>query len=236
MSTTPVHSHPLSPGEAPSRSTRSSRGSREPDSRPYSTLKADSSWDGSVRGHPKAQRSLSTDLFLDSPSPSSLSPRIPPLIVVASAVTPPATPSRHRTLDTDSLTTQVLATRWHEYSDEAIQTAVSNLSASDTPAVSSNPYHSALRALSLAFDRLSRARTELEEQKRKLQEREEERRQRAQDLIHELAPSERDVARRVIQSLFVDDDNDEQHRLRQRKQSLMVRCLTLLLFQPLTCV
>lgn len=237
MSTTPVHSHPLSPADLPPRSSRNSRASREPDPRPsanYYTLKAqqerNSDWDGSVRGHRRPERRKSADVFLDSPSPSSVaSPRVAPLIVVASSTNPPATPSRKRTADADvdTLTTQVLATRWHEYSDEAIQTAVSKLSASDSPAVSSNPYHLALRSLSLALSNLSRARAELEEQRRKLQEREEERRRRADDLLHELPVAERDTARRVIQAIFTDE---EQHKvLRNRKQSFMVKCTFLLL-------
>ncbi|KAF8916204.1 rab-GTPase-TBC domain-containing protein [Mucidula mucida] len=101
-------------------------------------------------------------------------------------------------------------------SDEAIQTAVSNLSISDSPAVSSNPYHVALRTLSLV---LSRAKTELEEQRRQLQERDDERRQRADNMIHELPAAERDVAQRVIQSIFTDEEHHK--ALRQRKQSFM---------------
>lgn len=46
-------------------------------------------------------------------------------------------------------------------------------------------------------------------------------RQRAETLLEELLPSEQEVARRVIQSIFTDDD-ERQHRV-ERKESLSVR-------------
>ncbi len=267
QSTTPVHSHPLSPDEIHSSSRSRIRPPRDADTRPtsnYFTLKSQfendavtaPSWDGSVRGHRKADRrlsALSEDVFLDKPtSPPSTpaSPRIAPLIIVGtsnvSMSTPPGTPSRRFPdflLPNDaeastlrpSAASQVLATKWHEYSDEAIQSAISNLSVSESPAgVSSHPYHSALRVLSLALNNLSRARSDLEEQRRKLEEREGERRRRAENLMDELQPSDQDVARRVLQSIFIDeqpddDDDDNGHdgddHLRVRKRpSFMVSC------------
>lgn len=125
-----------------------------------------------------------------------------------------------------SLTAQVLATRWHEYSDEAIQSVISNFSVSESPAeVSSHPYHSALRVLSSALHNMSRVRLELEEQRRVLQEKELARRERADALMKELQPSEQDIARRVIQSIFTDAD-EAKHQIR-RQQSLMVSTLNL---------
>jgi len=118
--------------------------------------------------------------------------------------------------------TQVLANKWHEYSDEAIQAAISRLSAAESPSdVDTHPYHTALRALSSALHNLSRARIELEEHRKLLQEKEAARKERAQDLLSELQPSEREVAKRVIQSIFPDDD--ENHHQVQRQGSLSVR-------------
>jgi SET domain-containing protein len=118
--------------------------------------------------------------------------------------------------------TQVLANRWHEYSDEAIQAAISRLSVAESPSdVDTHPYHTALRVLSSALHSLSRARIELEEHRKLLQEKEAARKERAQDLLSELQPSEREVAKRVIQSIFPDDD--EKHHQVQRQGSLSVR-------------
>ena len=115
-------------------------------------------------------------------------------------------------------TAQVLGTKWHEYSDEDIDTTISKIStstpSSDTPG---NPYHATLRVLSSAVKKLSQARAELEESRRVLLEKEAARRTRAEQLMKELQPSEQDIARRVIQSLFPDDD--EVRREVQRKQS-----------------
>lgn len=61
---------------------------------------------------------------------------------------------------------------------------------------------------------------ELEESRRVLQEKEIARKHRAEVLMTELQPSERDIARRVIQSIFTDDDEDR-HQVR-RQHSLMV--------------
>lgn len=119
-------------------------------------------------------------------------------------------------------TAQVLGTKWHEYSDEAIQSTLSRLSSSNSPAdIPNNPYNATLRVLSSAVYRLSKARAELEESRRVLLEKEAARRARAEQLMKELQPSEQDVARRVLQSLFPDDD--ESRREVQRKHSDTVR-------------
>ena len=79
---------------------------------------------------------------------------------------------------------QVLAAKWHDYSDEAIQTANSNLWASDSPAdVHGYPYHTALCILSSALHNLSRVRMELEEERRVLKEKEGARHERGDALL-----------------------------------------------------
>ena len=121
---------------------------------------------------------------------------------------------------------QILATQWHDYSDEAIQSAISAISVSESPAsVSGHPYHTALRVLSSAVHNLTKVRREMEENLRVLQEKEYARRQRAHELMKELQHSERDIARRVVQSLFTDDD-EGLHNV-ERSQSHMVRSLLL---------
>jgi len=122
-----------------------------------------------------------------------------------------------------AVSSQVLATKWYMYSDEAIQSAIANLHPSESPANGpSHPYHTALRVLSSAVHDLSRARLEFEETRRVLQQKEVERKKRAEELLKELMPSEQEVARRVIQSLFTDDD-ETGHKVK-RKQSVLV-CL-----------
>ena len=161
----------------------------------------------------------------DSPAPPS---KVAPLFVVGSphdrSLLNPTTPDVHITAECDvdgvdpTVSTQVMATKWHTYSDEAIQATISQLGASDSPAdTPSHPYHTALRVLS---SNLSRARLELEETRRALREKEAAKKKRADALLRELQPSDQEVARRVIQSLFTDDDENE-HRV-QRKLSVLV--------------
>lgn len=117
---------------------------------------------------------------------------------------------------------EVLDTHWHEYSDAAIQSAVSRLSPANSPADAPiNPYHTTLRVLSSAVHRLSKAHAELEESRRMLQEKEAERRARAAQLMKDLQPSERDVAKRVLNTIFPGDEDDEEHTV-LKKQSRMV--------------
>ncbi|KAG5650789.1 hypothetical protein H0H81_011040, partial [Sphagnurus paluster] len=251
---TPVHSHPLLPEDAPTRTRRSGRGNQDTDPpRPttsYFTLRAQleaespggSSWDGSVRGYGKADRdktlvgnaarkasSASLSGMWDRPNGTA------PLFTVGSShdsASPASRASGFRNpdvlvtseLDTElygpGVTTQVLTTKWHECSDDAIQSAISNISVSDSPAdVSSHPYHTALRVLSSALHNLSRVRVELEENRKVLQEKEIARRERADALLKELPSSEQDVARRVIQSIFTDPS--ESHHMVRRQQSFV---------------
>ena len=117
---------------------------------------------------------------------------------------------------------RILATQWHDYSDEAIQSAISSISVSESPAsVSGHPYHTALRVLSSAVHSLTKVRREMEENLRVLQEKEHARRQRALELMKELQGSERDIARRVVQSLFTDDD-EGLHKVEQVSFDRMV--------------
>ncbi|KAF8193339.1 GTPase activating rab protein [Pholiota molesta] len=233
---TPVHSHPLSPEEGPPRSRRT-RGSdvRASTAANYFTLRSqleqdqsDSpNWDGSVRGYGKTEKKKPIDVKASSSSPSlatmwdTVPTSTPPIFVVGS---PNDRGNYHAYVTPDvevdgvdsAVSSQVLATKWHTYSDEAIQVAISKLGASDTPADGSSlPYHTALRVLSSAVSNLSRVRLELEEARRVLKEKEVAKQKRAEELLKELIPSEQDVAKRVIQSLFTNDDEDEHHVLRK---------------------
>ncbi|THH08191.1 hypothetical protein EW146_g9072 [Bondarzewia mesenterica] len=263
---TPVHLHPLSTEEPPSRGRRTRTGQRQdtplatPGGTPskpslnYFTLKAQletgslsgrGSWDGSVRGYGKAYRRREHDRAVTDDADgadgrSALNDlaalwdrprRPPPLFVVGSSKDSRVSydisaDSELNLVDVENTdfspesTAQIIATRWHEYSDEAIQSTISSFSVSDSPAsVSAHPYHSALRVLSAAYHNLTKARQRLEENRRLLLEKEEARRRRAEELMNELQPSEQDVARRVLQSLFTDDD-EEEHKI-QRQQSHM---------------
>ncbi|KAG1770928.1 rab-GTPase-TBC domain-containing protein [Suillus occidentalis] len=235
--TTPVHVHPLSPNEIPSRGRRT-RGAQDVDETRYPNnyfiLKSQSetqtepenkganiqaNWDGSVRGFGKPDASgssgeLVTGRGMSSNSLSALwdrpvhkAPRfiIGPPFDTNFLVPPGSLPPRTALSDgisevSSSVTTQVLANKWHEYSDEAIQAAISRFTDIDT-----HPYHTALRVLSSTLHSLSRARIELEEHRKLLQEKEAARKERAEIL-------------RVIQSIFTGDD-ETRHGV-QRHDSL----------------
>jgi small G protein signaling modulator 3 len=208
-------------------------------------------WDGSVRGYSKLgkRRSMDSNLaHIHKTSSSSLSSMWDrpnggvPLFGFGSSHdsrTSPHSPTHHRNLelvitsDSDpdpfgsSVSAQVLGTKWHECSDEVIRSAISNLGVSDSPAeTSSHPYHSALRVLSSALHNLSRARIELEENRRVLFEKEVARRERADALMSELQPSEQDIAKRVIQAIFTDAD-EAQHEVRRKQSSVVCFSLSL---------
>ncbi|KAG6826887.1 hypothetical protein H0H92_014027, partial [Tricholoma furcatifolium] len=172
-------------------------------------------WDGSVRGYAKnrksgTQKDLSTlwnnhpngtsPLFVLGSSRDALlsSPRNPEVIV---------TDAEEDHIHGAAVTEQVLAHKWHEYTDEGIHAAISHLGGPDVPTeVVSDPYNAALRVLSSAVHNLTRVRRELEESRRALVEREGARRERASQLLKELGADERDVAiaRRVVECLFAD--------------------------------
>jgi hypothetical protein len=245
----PVRSHPLSNDATPTRGRRT-RANHDPESvRPssnYFTLKAQldhenefnsgtSTRDGSVRG--KSGQSLAADKASSQMSASSSSlavmwdrpDRQSPVFIVG-----PPTEHMSRSprpnysesvfdQDGEELSPQILGTKWHEYSDEAIQTAISNISVSESPSnASSNPYHTALRVLSSALQNLSKVRAELEESRRLLLEKQSTRRAGAEKLVANWQPTEQDIARRVIQSIFAEEDVVEPERQVQKRRSYMV--------------
>jgi small G protein signaling modulator 3 len=199
------------------------------------------SWDGSVRGQRKAEKQKPMDATSVRKTPSSSSMAVlldnstasdpPPLFVVGSSTDSTPWSPRPRKLvvtvtdaETEELghgsTPLVLATKWHEYSDEAIQSTISNISASKSPSdIPGNPYHTALRVLSSALNNLSKARAELEESRRVLQEKESTRRTKAEKFMRNLQPSDQDIARRVIESIFTDDETEHQV---QKQRSFLV--------------
>ncbi|KAK2467249.1 hypothetical protein APHAL10511_000798 [Amanita phalloides] len=121
------------------------------------------------------------------------------------------------TTDALSLSARVLMTKWHECSDDAIQSTVSTLTLGDQPI--DYPYHAVLRILSAAYHRLASAREELEESRRLLREKEGALGKRTNALLSELKTSEQEVARKIYQSIFTDDD--EMRRDVKRKQSVV---------------
>lgn len=240
---------PTSRSRRPRAPTQDGATTDNPTQNSYFTLKADvgntdarQNWDGSVRGLGKATRrdSSTADLTLHlnrkqstaslathlqrSPASSSQHPRF----VVAAQydanylVPPSPTARTRRTSEVLSpAVAQVLAHKWHEYSDEAVQSAIAHLTPIESPSdADPHPYHTALRTLSSALHNLSRVRLELEESRKLLEEKQKAGRQRAETLLQELSPSEQEVARRVIQSIFTDDD-ERRHRV-ERRDSLSV--------------
>ncbi|TFK73323.1 TBC-domain-containing protein [Pluteus cervinus] len=126
-----------------------------------------------------------------------------------------------------STTAELLSTKWHECSDEEIQSNISNVASTSSPADPPNhPYHTVLRVLSSALHNLSQARMELEESRRVLKEKEAARRSRAETLLTELQPSEREIAKKVIHSIFADDDEDTHQVRRQHSSRSLVESLT----------
>ncbi|KAL4250907.1 hypothetical protein ABKN59_005233 [Abortiporus biennis] len=220
---TPTHSHPLLTEEG-SRGRRSRGGRQESEHTRsltnYFTLKAqleekgksNANWDGSVRGYGKDNNTRKTG-------------RPTPIIVVESASDVKlAGTSTLESLFSDPVQSgvdsatlnHILNTKWHEYSDEAINSEISRLEGSSDV---NHPYHTTIRVLSSAVQKLTQVRAELEESRRMLLEKENARKARAESLMRELQPPDRDVAKRVLQSLFPDDD-EEDHRV-QRKHSTL---------------
>lgn len=252
QATTLVHSHPLSAEELPSRGRRTRVGQRKAETPSvnsanthtpnYFTLRerldvnahaesrhVHANLDGSVRGYGKADQAHTTRDTSATRQPLPTLWDRPPMFVVGSSKDRLAVNSMARTAELvgiDGLlpgaASQILANQWHDYSDEAIQSAISSISVSESPAsVSSHPYHAALRVLSSAVHNLTKVRREMEDSLRVIQEKERARRQRADELMKELRPSERDIAGRVMQSLFTDDD-EGMHKV-ERSQSRTVR-------------
>ncbi|KAI0027290.1 rab-GTPase-TBC domain-containing protein [Vararia minispora EC-137] len=231
QSSTSVHSHPLltddtssrrrTPRSTPRRQEQTTS-SAEPSPSYFArrdrleidayagTRHTSANWDGSVRGYGSRMRASSTIAEILPRSHGPLNTLWDERAAPETAAPPPPV-SR-------GAVSNILSTRWHEYSDEAIQSAIAFSADATTPAAgSSHPYHTALRVLSAAAHHLTQVRRELEESRRVLLQKDEARRLRAEELVKELQPSERDIARRIIQSLFTDDDEDS-HQI-QRKQS-----------------
>ncbi|PCH42541.1 TBC-domain-containing protein [Wolfiporia cocos MD-104 SS10] len=239
---TPTHSHPLLSDEGPSRSRRSRGKHSADDSRPapdYFSLKAQlehsaeehtrhgshANWDGSVRGYGKGGKRKAA--------------KPAPLIVVESTSGHIATPSTD-TYDslssllsgqsegegTSTTDSDILLTKWHDMPDDMIDSAVSRYNdAAPQSSIPSYPYHNIIRALSSAVHNLSKMRRELEESRKLLQEKEAARQERTRLLLKELPASEQEVAKRILQSLFPDDDEEEhdvhkQHSLVSLAESL----------------
>lgn len=206
-------------------------------------------WEGSVRGYGKGERQPLDGNILRTVSSTWHGPgwdsrsgatttRAPPLFIVGSPHDPTFSPSLNPPeiviADLEdvqiegvpsSVSSQVLATKWHIYSDEAMQTAIAHLNPSESPSdVVLHPYHTVIRVLSSAVHNLSRVRLELEETRKILREKESERRRKADLLLKEIPHSDQDVARRVIQSLLSDHGHENGVK---KKQSLLVRSLIL---------
>ncbi|KIL59002.1 hypothetical protein M378DRAFT_85653 [Amanita muscaria Koide BX008] len=201
--TTRVHSHPLSPGEQPSARTRRSRAAQDAHTAPQTPRLSTSSSYFSLRT--KLESSSSSTGNWDG-SVRGYGKLPTPSVLLSS-----------EDEEKDPVSARVLSTQWHECSDDAIQSAVSTLGGNSE--VLDHPYHTALRVLSAAYHKLASAREELEENRRLLREKEGALKKRTQALVDELKPSEQEVARRILQSIFPDDD-EEQHDVR-RKQGVL---------------
>ncbi|KAF5359891.1 hypothetical protein D9756_002944 [Leucocoprinus leucothites] len=247
---TPAHSHPLSSEDLPSRGRRSRDPPRSESKNAtnYFALKAQleqdtpgaPNWDGSVRGYNKLnKRNYSGARGRDKPSAVSLwdaqqQDIPPPIFVVGSSkdyIPPPKrhdpefviTEVFHSEQYSPLVTEHVLDTKWHECSDDALEGAISKLTSIEEPGdVVNHPYFTALRILSSAYHSMAYVRQDTEEYRRLMFEKETARKQRADDLLHELQPPEREIARRVIQSIFTnDDENSHQVRRKQSARSLI---------------
>ena len=251
---TPVHSHPLSPDHPSSSRPKRSHGRANPsgDSQGSTqTRSSASSWNGSVRsshGKRKLEWVSPPSIFVDqhqhqhqattqtqttTQSPDELSPLYTHLGLA----------DDHSDV-ADPVSARVLSTKWHECSDDAIRSTVSTLlregegEYEDPRALElelDHPYHAALRILSAAYHRLASAREELEESRKLLREKEGAMKKRAEALLGELSmrPSEQDVARRIFQSIFTDDD-EVLHDVK-RKQSVAVRVFFCVYFALMGC-
>ncbi|KIY43819.1 TBC-domain-containing protein [Fistulina hepatica ATCC 64428] len=213
MSSTPVHSHPLSPPEiaAPSQRSRHRIVGHEEFIKPtrnYFTLKAKSE---------EASRTHTTNGLLVDSAASSLTSAVPSTSH-GSRISPDnarrtdaRVPQITATLSDkpsplllDVESTHILQTQWHECSDSEIQT---NLSALPSLSEAADPSYSVIRVLSAALCRMSRARVELEEVRRALQEKEATRLRKAEGLIDTLQPSDQDVARHIVHAILSDEHN-----------------------------
>ncbi|EKM57867.1 uncharacterized protein PHACADRAFT_116285 [Phanerochaete carnosa HHB-10118-sp] len=214
-----THSHPLLTDHGSTRRSRQSASTPETHTRSssnYFTLKAQldksaeesvrgthANWDGSVRGYGDKNRRKS---MFDADTP----------VILVESATDDSIVNNVSSLPSNA-TNKLLSTRWHDYPNEAIDSALSALNTLDA-SFSDHPLHDAIRALSAAVHKLSSVRAELEESRKALLQKEADRRARADELMRELQPSDRVLARRVIQSLFPDDDEDS-HAVRRKSSN-----------------
>lgn len=194
-------------------------------------------WDGSVRGYSRLQSAIAPlglpndrrtedhDIFDLSTSPNSTTPHLavgsPNSSLFGTSV---PTPHFLITDEDDGATlsrNHVVSTKWHNLSGEGMERAITTLGKSSTFTTDIETYQSALRTLSSAYHDLCQAQLELEEKRKELAEKNIARKKRADELLKEIRPSEQEIAKRVLQSLFTDDD-EEGHRV-ERNQSSVVR-------------
>jgi len=121
----------------------------------------------------------------------------------------------------------VLNTKWHECSDDAIEDAILTMISMEEPgSVVNHSYFTALRILSSAYSSMSYAWQDSQEYRCLVLEKETARKQRADDLLCEIQPSEREVARRVIQSIFTNDD-EHSYRVQRQQSNRVCYCCSL---------
>ena len=246
----PLSTEPAS-GSSRSRRSRGRQGSdASRTASTYFTLKSQSqpddanltngaTWDGSVRGlgSNNVERLGGRDRDVPIPSISTIwdrstSRQAPAIVVEQPDSSHPDTAKHPRknapfqlhkeylSLDKDA-TSEVLTTRWHRQSDQAIQSTISKLDFHDPSSdAARQPYHAVLRILSSALSNMRKAYRALEDDRALLQEKEAARKARADQLLRELPSSERDVARRILQSLFPDDD-EHVHQIQRRQSNLV---------------
>lgn len=122
--------------------------------------------------------------------------------------------------DFDSpITTQILATKWHELSEAEIKEAISRCNTPSSSSDAFQSYHSALRILSAALEDLNVERSELDKLRIFLEEHSKALRRRAEQAVSRMSPSERDIGRRVFASVF---SEAEDSRLLVKRGSAMV--------------
>jgi len=212
----PAHSHPLSPLLSPGRRSREPPRSDSKNATSCLTLNVQleqdisiaPSCDGSGRGYSKPNRRKDHPSSGDEVGASVLrSSHGSHVINVLQS-------QQHSQL----VIAHVLNTKWHECSDDAIENAISTMISMEEPgSVVNHSYFTALRILSSAYSSMAHAWQDSQDYRGSVLEKETARKQRADDLLCELQPSEREVARRVIQSIFT---NDDEHSYRvQRQQS-----------------
>jgi hypothetical protein len=246
----PLSTEPA-PGSSRSRRSRGRQGSdASRTASSYFTLKSQlqpddasltngATWDGSVRGFGSrgTERLHGHDRDVSVPSVANIwdrsASRQAPVIVVEQPDPSHLNTSKHPrnnipfqlhkeylSLDKDA-TSEVLTTRWHRQSDQAIQSTISKLEFHDPSSdAARHPYHAVLRILSSALSNMRKAYKTLEDDRALLQEKEAARKERADQLLRELPPSERDVAKRILQSLFPNGD-EHVHQIQRRQSNLV---------------